>query len=99
MYGVLKRRFPILVKMSPYLYEFQCDIVHCTFLLHNFIRLNQLYEDDFYLEAAVVNNIQADNQADEENNANYNALKQWRNGIAAGLSENCLVVMAQQIIL
>lgn len=85
--------------MSPYLYKFQCDIVNCTFLLHNFIRLNQLYEDDFFLDAAVVNNIQADNQADEENNANYNALKQWRNGIAASLWENYLVVMAQQNIL
>ena len=48
MYDVLKRRFPILVKMSPYPFEFQSNIVHCTFLLHNFIRLNQLYEDDFY---------------------------------------------------
>ena len=95
MYGVLKRRFPILVKMSPYEYEFQCDIVHCTFLLHNFVRLNQLYEDDFYLEAAVVNNIQADNEADDGNNENNNALKLWRNGIADAIWANYLVVMAQ----
>jgi hypothetical protein len=99
MYGVLKRRFPILVKMSPYQYEFQCDIVHCTFLLHNFVRLNQLYEDDFYLEVAIVNNIQADNEADDENNENYNALKLWRNGIADAIRANYLVVMAQQNIL
>ena len=99
MYGVLKRRFPILVKMSLYPFEFQSDIVHCTFLLHNFIRLNQLYEDDFYLEGVVENNIQPDDQADDENNENYNALKLWRNGIADALWANYLIVMAQQNIL
>ena len=73
--------------------------MHCTFLLHNFVRLNQLYEDDFYLEGVVENNIQPDDEADDENNENYNALKLWRNGIADTLWANYLIVMAKQNIL
>ena len=46
-----------------------------------------------------MNNIQADNEADDENNENYNALKVWCNGIADAIWANYLVVMAQQNIL
>ena len=44
-FGVLKRRFPILVTMPS-----QCVLVNCCFLIHNFIRRNQLYKDDFYVD-------------------------------------------------
>ena len=95
MYGVLKRRFPVLIKMSPYEIEFQCDIVHCCFLVHNFIRMNQLYEDEFYQEEEVVNGNHVDNEDEDHQLANYNALKAWRNGIADAMWANYLVVMAQ----
>ena len=84
LFGVCKRRFPMLVKMSPYPFEFQCHIVQCCFSLHNFVRLNQLYEDEFF---AVDNNDVPDNAVSdddveaEEGGAAMNALKAWWNGI------------------
>lgn len=85
LFGVCKRRFPVLVKMSPYSFEFQCHIVHCCFLLHNFVRINQLYEDEFF---AVDENDEPDNAVDDDDievevgGAEMNALKAWRDGIA-----------------
>jgi hypothetical protein len=78
--------FSILRKMSPYKFEFQCDLVQCCFLIHNFVHLIQLYEDEFY-DLEVVNDPNVleneDEEADEdEDNANYQALKMWRNNIA-----------------
>lgn len=60
VYGVVKRRSPVLVTMSPYEFEFQCDIVQCCFLLHNFVRLNQLNEDEFYPDDAMQHDINDD---------------------------------------
>ena len=39
IFGVLKKRFPIVVLMSSYDFEFQCDIVLGAMMLHNFIRI------------------------------------------------------------
>jgi DDE superfamily endonuclease len=87
LFGVTKNRFPVLRKMSPYSFEFQCDIVQCCFLLHNFIRLNQLYEDEFYdLDIEINPHLPDDdeNEDDDEEGggANMQALKAWRNDIA-----------------
>jgi DDE superfamily endonuclease len=84
IFGVSKRRFPVLCTMRPYSFEFQTDIVQCCFLLHNFVHLNQSYEDQFYdddgnLEELVLDD---DELPDEIPELNYNALKAWRNGIA-----------------
>ena len=48
IYGVVKARYPILRDM-PHGYNFntQCKIVLSSFLLHNFIRMNQNEEDLF----------------------------------------------------
>jgi hypothetical protein len=81
---VTKNRFPVLRKMSPYKFEFQCDIVQCCFLLHNFIRLNQLYEDEFY-EIGIINNPHLPDYEDEDEDEGgviMQALKNWRNDIA-----------------
>ena len=84
IFGVTKNRFPILRKMSPYAFDFQCDLVQCCFLLHNFIRLNQLYEDEFYQIEAINNpNVANDEDEDEdEDGLNMQALQIWRNDIA-----------------
>ena len=89
LFGVVKRRFPILVKMSPYPFEFQCDLVQCCFLLHNFVRINQLYEDEFYEnDGDEPNNVLEDENDDEEEDGPVmNALKVWRNGIADAMWE------------
>ena len=99
IYGVVKRRFPVLVKMSPYDYPFQIEIVECCFLLHNFVRLNQLYEDEFYdgEDGNAPNNVvNEDLNDDNEIGGNYNALKQWRNDIANAMWEQYQVALAQQ---
>ena len=81
IFGVVKRRFPILVVMKPFDFLFQCDIVMCALMLHNFIQLNQLYEDYFYDD--VVDAAQEfEPNGDVEVVGNANALYQWRNGIA-----------------
>lgn len=84
IFGVVKRRFPILTKMSPYAFEFQCDIVQCCFLFHNFIRLNELYEDAFYDDDGNAPDDVVDDENDDadEDGPEMNALKAWRNGIA-----------------
>ena len=84
IFGVVKRRFPILVKMSPYSFDFQCDLVQCCFLLHNFVRINQLYEDEFYDNGGNEQNniIDDENDVEEENGPAMDALKAWRNDIA-----------------
>ena len=48
-FGVLKKRFPILVMMPSFSYPYQCELVSCCVLIHNFIR-RQLYPDDFDVE-------------------------------------------------
>ena len=49
IFGVCKRRFPLLVKMNSFEFTFQCTLVNCAFMIHNFIHLNQKYEDVFYI--------------------------------------------------
>ena len=63
IFGVLKKRFKILTRMESFAFIAkqkdnigQIDIVECCFLLHNFIRTNTNYEDEFYNEAMYDNN-------------------------------------------
>ena len=102
IFPVVKRRFPILVKMSPYDYPFQVVIVECCFLLHNYVRLNQLYEDELYdgEDGNIPNNIvEEDLHDDNEMGGNYNALKQWRIDIANAMWEQYQIALAQQHII
>jgi hypothetical protein len=50
IFGVLKKRFPILVVMPSYSFTDQIKLVKCSMLIHNFIRCHDLYEDDFYAQ-------------------------------------------------
>ena len=45
-FGVIKKRFPLLVNMKNYHFAFQCDLVMCCFILHNFIRMQEAFESD-----------------------------------------------------
>ena len=86
-FGVLKRRFPILVTMPSFYFPFQCVLVNYCFLIHNFIRRNQLYEDDFYVDDDVAD-------ANDDDNLDPDVglvgpagqlLKQWRTDIAENM--------------
>ena len=83
-FGVLKKRFPILVVMPSFYFPYQCQLVSCCVLLHTFIRRNQLYEDDFY-DGNV--DIEVDNldPVEEMDGHGGQILKQWRDGIAADM--------------
>ena len=84
LFSVTKNRFPVLLKINPYKFEFQCDIVQCCLLTHNFIRLNQLYEDEFYEVEIIINPYLPDDEDEDDNEGGVimQALKNWRNDIA-----------------
>jgi DDE superfamily endonuclease len=86
-FGVVKKRFPILVKMSSYPYNFQVTLVRCAFMLHNFIRLNQHYDDEFDViedEEVAAQNPAGDvqNMGGGQSAAETARLQAWRDGIA-----------------
>ena len=90
IFGVVKKRFPLLVAMQSYSFLFQCDLISCTFMLHNFIRTHQLYDDDF-------DDVQLDNDDPDHDDVeeveivdNVNQLNAWRNGIADAMWEDYL---------
>lgn len=85
IFGVVKKRFPILVEMSPYTFPFQCDLVLCAMMLHNFIRSHQLYEDEFDVPNDEENIPGDDDDEEAEVLGNGNELKQWRDGIATAM--------------
>ncbi|KAH9100740.1 hypothetical protein Ae201684P_006934 [Aphanomyces euteiches] len=62
-FGVVKKRFPILVDMPAYPYQRQVDIVIATFILHNFIRTHQGYNDEY----DNVTHVEQDHQRQESN--------------------------------
>ena len=97
IFGVLKKRFPILVVMSSYEFEFQCDLVYGAMMVHNFIRMNQLLDDEFdeWVDVEVVQN------EDEEELfiGNQNALNNWRDGIASSMWEAYQLELAARNLL
>ena len=55
-FGILKKRFPILVLMTSYPMEIQVMLVKSCFSIHNFIRSNRDYEDEFDIWNVADNN-------------------------------------------
>ena len=51
VFGVLKKRFPVLTSPAPYSIDFQRDIVIALCTVHNFIRLNGGASDAIDFEA------------------------------------------------
>ena len=87
--------------MRPYSFETQCDLVQRCFLMHYFVHLNQLYEDEFYNVEIINNPDVLGNEEDEEDeddaNGNYEAVKLWRNNIADDMWEQYLLHLAQNV--
>jgi hypothetical protein len=81
VFGILKKRFPILTLMSSYSMEKQVMIVKSCFMVSNFIKLNQ-DEDDIF--DAWDDNDQYNVNNEEEENVNVNAggASAWRDSIA-----------------
>jgi hypothetical protein len=95
-FGVLKKRFPLLIAMHPYSFETQCHLVLCAVMLHNFIRANSIYEDPFDIYEAGQdddNNVPAV-QADGAMSARE--LNAWRDGIATSMWNDCQVLLARR---
>jgi hypothetical protein len=46
-FGILKKRFPILVHMCSYPFNIQVLLVYCCAIIHNFIRRHQSIPDEF----------------------------------------------------
>jgi len=97
--GVTKKRFPILELMGSYAIQFQAQLIMCCLMIHNFIRANQLYEDEFYAvydrEQQQYRNEEHEEFADE-NDANYNALVNQRDQIAQDMYDAYLVELAHR---
>jgi hypothetical protein len=96
-FGVLKKRFPLLINMHSYDFPFQCDLVLCAIMIHNFIRSNQLYDDEFDDYNPNDEDHAADDMADIEGNLdapdmNVDALNAWRDGIAQQMWDDYLLV-------
>ena len=47
IFGVMKKRFPILCSMPSYPIQIQSELVICICIVHNFIRRHQRYNDTF----------------------------------------------------
>ena len=101
IFGVIKKRFPILVVMKSFDFPFQCDIVICALLVHNFILMNQLYEDEFDdVDIPADNQNEYDDDGVDENNIYVNAaLNQWRDGIATEMWDAYQIILQERGIL
>lgn len=85
VFGVLKKRFPILCLMPSCSMEKQVRIVKSCFMIHNFIKINRDYEDPFEewdenIEGA--NDDAEDDNNDNDINANAGGAAAWRDSIA-----------------
>ena len=110
VYGVAKKSFPILGKMQPYpKVSDQAKIVECCFLLLNFRRMHQEYEDgnafmEFNADGDEVEYIVEDDEDDAGNNNENNpprantarALDEWRDGIAQHLWDDYMIELASR---
>jgi hypothetical protein len=83
VFGILKKRFPILNLMSSYSMEKQVAIVKSCFMAHNFIKAYQDYEDvyDQWDENEDANNV---NDVEEEEVYGL-AAATWRDSIAEAM--------------
>ena len=97
IFGILKKRFPIVVLMSLYDFEFQCDIVLGAMMLHNFIRINNEEEDifDIWDEEDIVDNDEFEN----DNEVNQHKLNIWRDGIATSMWDAYQLELARRGLL
>ena len=90
-YGVAKKSYPILETMQPYKLRDQAKIVECCFLLLNFRRMHQQYEDvNAFMEFNEEDEEDEEGEEDVGNDGNRTRrttreLEAWRDGIATNL--------------
>ena len=100
IFGVIKKRFPILVVMKSFDFRFQCDMVVCTLFVHNFIRTNQLYEDEFDIVDIDADDHNEDDDGVDENNIHASAaLNQWRDSIATEMWDAYQIMLQERGLL
>jgi hypothetical protein len=87
-FGIVKKRFSVLQNMGSFDLQIQNQIVYCCCMIHNYIRRNQGYEDDF--DRVIVEEDDSDNDDNNNNNAeegpaNQGSSTTWRDGIAQAM--------------
>lgn len=87
VFGILKKRFPILELMSSYTMDKQVMIVKSCFMVHNFIRLHQDSEDPYdEWDDNDVAHVE-ENEDIDNHNVNAGAASIWRDSIANAMWE------------
>ena len=89
IFGVVKKRFPCLVNMKSYDFPTQVNLVQAAFMIHNFIRLEQEFEDEFDRWSDDIDEVEDDPGLIHPEvaprgpaGADFVALNTWRDGIA-----------------
>jgi hypothetical protein len=87
IFGITKLWFRILTNTSSYSFPFQIEFVYGCMIVHNFIRMNQLYEDlyDQWDENDDENDVMDPldiNMNEINRNENAADLRNWRDNIA-----------------
>jgi hypothetical protein len=86
-FGIVKKRFPILKTMHTHAYSFpmQAKIVQCAFLIHNFIRVNQGYEDEYDVAAEEEIEERLNPGSVDVDDVDDNTAVSWRDDIASSM--------------
>ena len=95
IFGVLKNRFPLLVRMHSFPFKYQCKLVKIAAMLHNFIRVNQ-GDDDFDVvdeaAAAAAAEVPDEGLFAFDDTHSTNELNAWRDDIAQRMWDAYLAV-------
>lgn len=105
-FGVVKKRFALLAEMGRHQYslEMQIKLVMCIFMVHNFIRLHTVYEDDMFINEFNESFIpDADDATRRSSFPNPearvmppHALTAWRDGIATAMWDGYQLELASR---
>ena len=99
VFGVIKKRFPILAHMHSFPIEFQVQIVLCCCMIHNFIRLNQDVDQEWNdWDPPVVEHPAHPevNGGHQHNAAEYQHVHQWRDHIAITMWDSYVLEMQRR---
>ncbi len=82
LFGVLKKRFPLLRDMHSFPFNIQCDLVLCICYLNNFIRFQQIPDYFDELQDELEDRNERDNLEQREQSQDDTEMKRKRNIIA-----------------
>lgn len=75
-------------------------MVVCTLFVHNFIRMNQLYEDEFDIDDIDADDHNEDDDGVDDNNIHASAaLNQWRDSIATEMWDAYQIMLQERGLL